>query len=1038
VQTQKHIYIQNSIGFLLWIGACCIYLFSDILITNNHSAQTLTAAYTLGISDSPGHPLYMIIGRIAALFSEPDSFLNTMRIVSVLAASTTIILVYFSVVSIAQYILFRTEQKNNSHVLIFTVGIISATSLLFSTSFWNSARSPGIDVVSTLFVALLCWITIKWYTLRHSASGNRYILLTVLILSLGISIDPYILLVFPAIFTVYYSTKHPPSFTNSLIGFGYGVGISIFIWALFFRILPFIAAQIDSAAHIYVSLPVNAGMALFYILLFGTIITTLFLKYKKQTHSHFIILLITLLFMGQLPHAYIIIRSNNTLYTQGEIPENAREYAEYLGSSSEAPLLYGSYFNAPITEFSQEKKLRATDSGYVYTQPITQPEYNSDFLSIFPRMWSRDKTHEQVYRQWANLRKGKNMLSVYHNGITYAKPSLWQQIQFFASYQLNHMYVRYFLWNFVGKQNNFVGNGQPHKGNWISGISLIDNIRLGAQDTLPRVYRENPGRTTYFFLPLLLGLLGAGYVFKKHRILFTLFTLLFICTGIFKVVIMNIAPTITFEIDSLFLASYLSFSVFIGFGVLAIFEFGKNSAEKKRTIIAVACGLCSPVILCAQNYKEHTTTENKSYQIAEKLLHTAPTDAIIFIRDNQLFETAQYIQVVKKQRVDIQTINWNHLNNPRYISELRTSHKNKSTLSVPEEKYTYGVNEEVFVLTHSAPSKKYYPAQDILDILSCDNLEYKAQISENTYIDFIPSPLVCLAAQDISTKTYHTSRPLKFSQNICFSLIEQDKTGTYTDSTISKNQLVFLDILNENNWERPICFSQELNPSLYFNLNTRCISKGIYSQLFPIPPHTQIRLDKYFVYSEYITNPKTENRKNIPESYLSVFTDLSRNLLYENRYDSVRHVLSTQFEYFPIAEYPEISYSAAHTLLFIGDTVQAFSVFSEISSTIQEYMLYYLSLRTEDLQKNKAEITHTLQLSIQLFETALEFDKVGIANSLAESTTLCIEHLYDFTEQITISDPQSFMHKNQWIHSLSKKNMNIAFWYNKMKVYLRN
>jgi hypothetical protein len=980
----------------------------------------------------------MIIGRIAALFSEPDSFLNAMRIVSILAASTTILLVYFSVVSIAQHILFHTEQKqkNSSHVLILTVGIISASSLLFSTSFWNSARSPGIDAVSTLFVALLCWITIKWYTARHSASGNRYILLTALILSLGISIDSYILLVFPALFTVYYSAKHSPSFTNSLIGFGYGVGISILIWALFFRILPFVAAQIDSAANIYMSLPVNAGMALFYILLLGAIITTLVHTYKKKTQSHSIVLLIAILFMGQLPYAYIIIRSNNTLYTQGEMPDNAREYAKYLGSSSEAPLLYGPYFNAPITEFSQKKKLRATDSGYVYTQPITQPEYNSDFISVFPRMWSNDKTHEQVYRQWADIREGKNMLSVYHNGITYSKPSLWQHIRFFSSYQLNHMYIRYFLWNFAGKQNNFVGNGEPHKGNWISGISLIDNIRLGAQDTLPRVYKENPGHTTYFFLPLLLGLLGAGYVYKKHRLFFTLFTLLFICTGIFKVVIMNIAPTITFEIDSLYLASYLAFSVFIGFGVLAIFELGKNSTEKKRTIIAVACGLCSPVILCTQNYTGHTTAEDKPYQSAQTLLKTAPANAIIFMSDNQLFETAQYEQTVKKQRIDIQLINWNHLNNPQYISELRTSHKNIPTLRVPEEKYTYGVNEEIFVLTHSAPSKKYYPAQDILDILSSDNLEYKAKISENTYIDFIPSPLVCLPAQDISTETYHTSRPVHFSQNICFSLIEQDKTGTYTDSIISKNQLVFLDILSQNNWKRPICFSQELNPSRYFNLNNRCISKGLYTQLFPVTTHTRPRLDADFVYAEYIT--KAENRKNIPESYLSVFTDLSRNLLYENRYDSVRHVLSTQLKYFPVAEYPELSYSAAHALLFIHDTVHAFSVFSEISSTIQEYVLYYISLHTEDLQKNNAEITHTLQLSIQLFETALELDKPGIANSLAESTTLCIEHIYDFTEQITLSDPHTFMHKNQWIHSLSKKNMNIAFWYNKMKVYLRN
>jgi hypothetical protein len=1014
-------------------------MYSDILITHQFNADTFTAAYTLGISDAPGNPLYIFLGRLCALFSEPESFLTAMRALSIIAASTTIMLLYFSVVSIAKQILFNTQGIRNvhNHILLHAVGIISATSLLFSTSFWNSARTPGIDALSTLFVALLCWITIRWYNSRHRKQSNRFVILAVFILSLGISIEPYILLIIPALYTVFYSAKHPPSFNNSLIGFGYGIGISIGIWGIFFRILPFLAANIDIAANKYLSLPINAGMMILYVLIFGTLIYTMTRTFKKHKASHLIFILITMLFIGQLPYAYIIIRSEQTVFNYGETPDNAWDYAQYLSSSSKAPLLYGTYFNAPITEFSQEKKIIATDTGYVYTKPLTKPKYNSNFKSYFPRLWSTQKEHEPIYIKFGALRKGENTLSVYHEGISYNKPTLWQHVRFFWSYQLSHMYFRYVMWNFTGKQNNYVGNGEPHKGNWISGISLIDNIRLKPQDSLPQKYKHDSGHNTYFLLPLLLGLLGAGYVFKKHRIFFTLFAILFMCTGIIKVLIMNIAPTITYEIDNLYLNSYLAYSFFIGFGILAIFELGKDIAKKKRTYIAITCGLCSPIILYAQNYDDHTKANNSPYTSAQKLLHTSPANAIMFLKDNQLFETAQYLQTVGQNRKDVQLINWNYLDNPRYISELRSSQKNPLILSVPAKKYTYGVNDEIFVLTHSAPSKQYYPAQDILQILSSDNLEYKAKVSEHTYIDFIPSPLVCLPAQNVSSETYAYSRPINFTHTVCFSLIKQNDAGQFVDSIITKNQLVFLDIITHNNWEHPVCFSHEMNPSAYFNLDSRCISKGVYLQLFPIKKHTPQLLDVDFVYTEYVTKPLTENTKS-PNEYLSILINLSRNLLYEKRFDSVRNVLSTQLHYFPTEEYPELSYSVAHASLFIQDSTRAFSLFSKISSTIQEYLLYYISLHKKDQKNNIAEIEQTLQLSIQLFETALEYDKPGIAYSLAESTTLCIEHIYDFTEQITISDPRVFIHKNQWTRSLSKKNMNIAYWYNKMKVYLRN
>jgi hypothetical protein len=293
----------------------------------------------------------------------------------------------------------------------------------------------------------------------------------------------------------------------------------------------------------------------------------------------------------------------------------------------------------------------------------TVPVYDPRFETFFPRMWSNSKPgHIKYYKKYGDI-KGVPIRITKPDGsseIIY-KPTFSENLRFFFSYQLNHMFIRYFMWNFAGRQNNIESQGEIDHGNWISGISFIDNWRLGDQDNLPPSM-QNPARTRFYFLPLLLGLLGFFFHLQKSKRDTWVIFMLFIMTGLAIIVFLNQTPLQPRERDYAYAGAFYAFAIWIGIGVLALWESARKYI-KSSPVAAIAVTLISlvlvPGIMAKEGWKSHDRSgKYAARDFAVMYLESCEPNAILFTNgDNDTFPL-WYAQEVEGIRTDVRVVNY--------------------------------------------------------------------------------------------------------------------------------------------------------------------------------------------------------------------------------------------------------------------------------------------------------------------------------------------------------------------------------------------
>ncbi len=942
--------------------------------------EFITSAYKLEVGHPPGAPFFMMLARYFTMFaSDAQHVAYMVNSLSAMASAFTILFMFWTITHLARHIIGKEESLTNANVIaIIGTGIVGSLTYTFSDTFWFSAVEGEVYALSSLFTAVVFWAILKWENIADQSYSNRWLILIAYLMGLSIGVHLLNLLAIPAIVFVYYFKKYKPTRNGIIMAALVAVGI---LGAIMYVIIPgavVFASKFELLFTNVFGLPYNTGTYFYLVLIFSLLGYGIYYTFKNnKVLINTILTMVTVILIGYSSYALIIIRSNaNTPMNQNQ-PDNVFSLLSYLNRDQygNRPLVYGQYFNANLEAYEKGDPVYVQKNGR-YEIADYKPEYkwSDKYKTIFPRMYSSQKEPDHVrgYKIWANIRNDKKV------------PSFGENLLFFFRYQINYMYMRYFFWNFVGRQNDIQGHdGNILHGNWLSGIPFIDNARLGPQKNLPKDLKENKGRNTYYFLPLILGLLGMVYMLKKGKKgqqTFAVVMLFFIFTGIAIVVYLNQTPYQPRERDYAYAASFYAFSIWVGFAVLALFDMFK--VLKDRRLAAISCTLAgllaAPVLMASQNWDDHDRSGRyTAIDFAENYLNSCKPNAILFTNgDNDTFPL-WYAQEVEGIRTDVRVINLSYLGTDWYIHQhQRQAYEAKpAPFGMKYEKYMPGKRDIVIVQERT---KEALDVKEVMKFVASDDKRTKIQTMDGGYDDIIPSKSLYLKIDSAQIMQQKVVEPK--DANRIVDKMQWNVRGNY----VYKNQLMVLDLLANNNWKRPVYFAITVGNSGYYNLKPYFQFEGMAYRLVPIRTDAKSPLEVGYINTDILYDNLMNKFKwgNVADSsvYLDEnnlrmlshvknnFSRLAEKLLDEGKKDSAVKVIDRCVEVIPAKQVPPtyIDIYLAQSYYRAGEIEKANAMISALANNIADKLNYYLTLPNEYASRLDNEDRHNLAVAQEI------------------------------------------------------------------------
>lgn len=885
--------INNISGWAVFIVAAITYLMTiEPTASLWDCGEFIASAFKLEVGHPPGNPVFMVMGRFFTLFAVGDvSKVSAMvNMMSALASAFTILFLFWTITHLARKILIKNESDINtgSVIAVIAAGIVGALAYTFSDSFWFSAVEGEVYATSSLFTALVFWAILKWEDAAEESHADRWIILIAFLMGLSIGVHLLNLLAMPAIVLVYYFKKYEFSwkgFTISLLTsviilalLMYGImpgvviisskfdlffvntlGLSsnsgmvfhiILVAVLFVLAVKFSYSSANRvlngilaiAALFFTGIWVISGSAVFNVLILIIISGIIwYLAGKNRVVLNTLLTAIMVILIGYSANAIIVIRSSANTPLNENNPSNPFNLLYFLNREQygQRPLFKGPYYNAPVIDYKDGKPKYALENGkYIITSHNLERIYDQRFITLFPRMWSDQNEHQEIYEQWGGVR-GTPLQITDQSGEKQVlrKPTFRENLRFMFSYQFGYMYFRYFMWNFSGKQNDTQGSGGAINGNWITGINFLDEPRIGTSD-LPGDLKRDPSRNKYYLLPFILGLAGMFFQLNRDNKNWGIILLLFVMTGIAIVIYLNQYPNQPRERDYAYTGSFYFFSVWIGLGVLALYE-GLSKLVKRNIAASLAgliCFIAVPVVMGTENWDDHDRSGRYlARDVAFDYLNSCAPDAILFTNgDNDTFPL-WYAQEVEGKRTDVRVCNLMLLNTDWYIDQMkrRTYGSAPLPVSLPIKKYYDGINNQLFIVEKT---KDPVGISTIIDFVKSENRGTKVQVSATESLDIIASRTIRIPVDKAKVLASGTVKQEDADKIVPY--IEIRLKG----NSILKSQLLVLDILAHNNWERPVYFvtgyhNDALGLEEYFQL------EGLAYRLVPIKSQNKNWLD---------------------------------------------------------------------------------------------------------------------------------------------------------------------------------------------------
>ncbi len=972
---KKYNLYNNVFGWVSFIIAAIVYLMTiEPTVSFWDCGEFITTSFKLEVGHPPGAPFFNLLGRAATLFGNAHNAAKLVNSMSALASGFTIMFLFWTITHLIKKLVAKEgEVTVGQTISIIASGLVGALAYTFTDTFWFSAVEGEVYATSSLMTAIVFWAILKWENVADEPRSNRWLILIAYIIGLSIGIHLLNLLAIPAIVFVYYFRRYTVTRNGIIIAFIVSI---MLLGVVMYGIIPGVVEIASWFELLFVNvfgLPFHSGV-FFYIaaLIAGIFIGIRYTSRKGLVVWNTIILGITVILIGYSSYALIIIRSSAKPPMDQNSPNNTFGLLSYLNRDQygQRPLLYGQYFNSPLNP--SERYLEGNsvysqiDGKYVVTDRKVVPNYDKKFETIFPRMWSNmEDYHADDYKNWAKI---KGTRETFRNeqgqNETIIKPTFGENLRFFFSYQINYMYWRYFMWNFVGRQNDVQGQGSLTDGNWISGIKFIDEARLGSQDNLPAHLANNKARNTYYFLPFLLGLLGIYFQYKKgiegKKGLWVVF-LLFLMTGFAIVIYLNQYPHQPRERDYAYAGSFYAFAIWIGIGVMTLVDLLKKILPDKiaGAIAGVLTLILVPGIMGAQNWDDHDRSGRYTARDwGADYLKTCKPDGILFTNgDNDTFPL-WYNQEVEGVRTDVRVCNLSYLQTDWYINQMRRKEYDSDPIqfSLTPEKYRQGTRDIVYLTDDPRISRKTVGLKEALDFVADNNPATKWQ--QNGNAAYIPKKILSFKVDKEAVIRNKVVRPEDYDK-----IVDTITIDLSSRNYIGKDELMILDMLATNDWKRPIYWSITVGNDKYLNLQDYFQLEGFAYRLVPIKRKsvpdqlefggvaTDLMYDNLMDKFKWgnMNDPKVyidDNNARMMTNIRNNFNRLAGALVNEHKNDSAIAVIDRCFDLIPlnIVEPEYFATQLANNYLKAGAAEKGLNILQTEFSTFDDELNYFFSL----------------------------------------------------------------------------------------------
>jgi hypothetical protein len=711
--------------------------------------------------------------------------------------------------------------------------------------------------------------------------------------------------------------------------------------------------------------------------------------------------------VGYSSYAMIMIRSSARPPMNQNNPSDIFSLSYYINMQQygSSPKFSGPYYTA------RAEDVKNTIGGYNKVdgeyKPYYKPDYiyNEKFTTVFPRMYSPEPQHKPSYEHWGKVKGIKYTITTSSGKETVVCPTFGENLRFFFRYQTGFMYLRYFMWNFAGRQNDIQGNGNQIHGNWISGIKFIDNLRLGDQDKLPEDLKNNPAKNKYYLIPLLLGIAGIFWQYKKDKNGLMLVFTFFIMTGFAIILYLNQYPNQPRERDYAYAGSFYAYAIWIGIGFMYVYELLRRflnhnvAAAITFVILMAAC----PVLMAAQNWDDHDRSGRYTARDigANYLESCAPNSVLFTYGDNDSFPV-WYVQDVEQVRSDVRVANLSYIQAGWYIDMMRQKAFKSDPLpiSLGSEKYLEGIRTQMPINTTVS---KPVNIKEVVRFLGLDDRKFHIDISgRGDYVNYLPTSKLLI---DVDSSVVLSNGTVKeyFRDKLVSPMIWE-----YSETDALKGDLAIMDLLASNNWVRPIYISTTVPSSQYKGLEKFFIQEGMAYRVAPVKLEETEQgefgiIDPYVMYDNMMNKFKwgnagdpsvylDENNRRMFGNFRRLFGNLGKSLLQAG--DTVKAVeaVTRGLEIVPYSKLPDdyFSIGPAEVLVRAGKKEEGEKIFNRIIDYSNDYLEYLATVKSTD----RYDLDMAIGLNMQsLLDVYYLSDELGL-NSVKNTAELLINNYY--------------------------------------------
>ncbi|MBD1392558.1 DUF2723 domain-containing protein [Mucilaginibacter glaciei] len=1013
---------NNIFGWATFIIASLTYILTLEPSTSFWDCgEFIACIYRLQVAHQPGAPLFTMIGKVFSLlsFGNNNKVAYFTNMSSALASGATILFLFWTITALAKKLLVKAgeELTQTNLILIIGSGLVGALAYAFSDTFWFSAVESEVYALSSLCTAVVFWAILKWEAHADEARADKWIVFIAYVMGLSIGIHLLNLLVIPAIALVIYFRKAKNVSTKGTIwafilgvvtvaiilwgviqftvkgaaysdllfvntlGMGFGSGAIAFYLlvalalaaGIYYTVKPSTAALATAVASFVVLLTISAGIIGFV----GAAAALAFFEYilkvrERRAALNRVLICAVFILFGYSSFVMIVIRAKAGTNLNNSDPQDAFALNSYLNRDQygDTPLMYGQYFDS--------KAIDQTDGPVIYRRGANKYETAGKKLNtiydrntLFPRMFSGDKAgHPEFYRAWSHLGPDE-------------QPTMATNLGFFTTWQINQMYTRYFLWNFVGRTNEMDGqqNSAGIDGAWISGLNF--------KKDLPKSVTESNAYNRLFFLPLIIGLLGLVYHVKRNQRDAGVVLVLFFFTGLAIVLYLNQDPLQPRERDYAYAGSFYAFAIWIGLGVLTIADFisKKLNAKTGAIIATVVCLLAAPVLMANQEWNDHDrSTKLTPHDMAYNYLNSCAPNAILFcFADNDTYPL-WYIQEVEGVRPDIRIVNLSLLGTDWYIRQMKQKMNDSDPLPITmsNDKFKTGTRDVIYF--NDAKVAGPTELKEVFDFLTSDDPQTKVQLYEGVdAANYLPTKnlkLTVNADEVVKAGAVPASEKGRIVPQMDF---------TYPGKYVTKDNLAIMDIIAHNNWKRPIYFTVTAGNENMLGLDKYFYNEGLALRLMPFAPDSNARFletsNTNVMYANVMNKFKYGNfktAKNLDHESLTLFyrvmtttfTTLADNLIKEGKPDLAKKVLQKYAANMPeqimTQDLALTKFYMSESAFHANETAIGTSLINKIDGYLTDQLNYNYTL----MQKNPDEVNaRDVQFGISLINNMAQILK---------------------------------------------------------------